>query len=210
MKKMFLFALAALCVSLVQAVTVTWTGAGAEAVVSGTLSQTVSFASADRFYVSVLLEGNYTTMWNNATAGNARPDMVTLKDSNGAVVLDLNFRKSGGWYVLVNGTDKRLDNYLSDITITLEATKSAGVWSDIAYTLSAIHPTDGDTRTHTGTLSSDLITDIASVELGAPIGGTAMGAVTVTATATASVPEPTALALLALGVAGLSLRRRAA
>lgn len=207
MKKAFLFMLAALCVSAAQAVTVNWSGTGDTSAKTYQFSEVVSFTSADRFYVSILFDGELTSMWNAATAGNARPDMITLKNSNGDTVIDLNFRKSGGWYVQLNGSDLRLDNNLKNITLTFEATQTDGAWSAINYTVSGTHPTTADVRTHTGTLSNTLISDIASVEVGGAIGGVTLGNIKVDVT---NVPEPTALALLALGVAGLALKRKVA
>ena len=222
MKKAFLFMLAMLCTCAVQAVTFSWSGAGSTNATTHTLSQPVDFTNADHFYISIIFEENLTAMWNDATAGESRPDMITLKNSSGEAVIDLNFRKQSGWSVQLNGNDlanPKLDNYLKDITLVFEATKTDGVWSAINYTISGTKPpptnvtTDvtpdvtPDVRTFTGTLSNTLISDIASIEVGGAIGDKTFNNIKVEV---ANVPEPTALALLALGVAGLALKRKVA
>lgn len=221
MKKFMLFAFAALCVSAAQAVTYTWNSSdGAFAGFKNTNGDTVTWAGEFAITVNFTATSTPATVFQLLTANGANnagelrfnsnnwsgntADFATYNRNNNAAWMKTNGDFSTARVESADGsksnTIKLTFNDYNDDNNTY-----ASVTYDIIFA-------NGDQQTYTmykqnwseniGFGMEELAwTSIATGE------GVTINSMTLEAT---PVPEPTALALLALGVAGLALKRKIA
>ena len=213
MKKAFLFALAALCVSAVQAVTVSWSNISPTATVLGNVCDGDSL-------LSLVLTAQEGVSSGTKVALNSITILSRTDNTNQAHYFAFDYTSNDNKGTLSN----RVDN-TGTVTINgTEYTTLKYVFSEpyiltvgSTYTLTAVHDNGNkfywtnDPNT-AGYVKGGFGTIVSNVTSEAPLlvggnGTTWAPLYTIDATI---VPEPTALALLALGVAGLALKRKVA
>lgn len=217
MKKTLLAALAVLCVSALQAVTLTWNNTGTafdgftysgdtKAVWSGNFSITVNFtATSTPVTVFQLLTANGANKAgelrfnSNNWSGNVA-NFGTYNGNASATWVNSNGDFSNDRVVSADGSKSNTIKLTFD-GYNAETKKYSSLKYDIIFA-------NGDQQSWTmnnGNLGFGM-DEISWTSLATGDGVTINS---MTLEATNVVPEPTALALLALGVAGLALRRRA-
>ena len=220
MKKTFLFVLSVLCLSAVQAVTLAWSGEDLTntsnitadipyhdgSFVYGANSQFSVLASFTTSASGVLFafgqgqnlkDGNYNNSIRVEVNANKRLNLIYQGgNTNGAAkTIEVGTEiETGEEHKIAYALERAANNVASTLDIYFDGNKIASV-SVLASTWS-------------GPVNAYKVSDGVTVDLSVYDG--VLTEEEGIAWTTPGVPEPTALALLALGVAGLSLRRRAA
>ncbi len=205
MKKGILFALAALCVSAVQAVTFDWTdGKG--------------FTDTNGKQVQLTGAATFTIVFTMPNVTGMAGDIISLKTASGEKLGFANWSGHsvnyvGGQTTITSGghySNARFYNNgtgVNTLTITFPEIASDGR-NQIAWSFDGANGdknyNDNEKYTRTWLTGDLLFTDIVLGD------GVNISSIKMTTDSYTTVPEPTALALLALGVAGLALRRKVA
>lgn len=208
MKKAFLFALAVLCVSAAQAVTITWSTMQGNAVSSdgkyATDSITFNLSQVAGCVTSTIGTNTSAYLQSIVFAGRSEGDAnytvsyAVLEDANGnALGTSTSYTKNTNVNMLVAAASGGYTTYNRTAhTFTFEDIFVNDITAN--YTLKFYN-------------ASDALAKLGySVVKNSPTNATNVWTPAMTVTLSDTVPEPTALALLALGVAGLALKRKVA
>lgn len=205
MKKLMLLAFTACLAFVAQAVTYSWTSTG-----SFSFDNAVTFKDGHTYTLTVDISKSETGDYINSIIGSfintGNPRLFKINGA-GNTNLIVDIVPSGAWWTGggVNGGNWNNWTYLptGDLTSMIFTITGTGTANGTLNNLTIAY--NGATHTFDSSLSVGALSSIDIL----PVSSSALPLNT-TLTVTETVPEPTALALLALGVAGLALKRKVA
>ena len=215
MKKLLLFALAALAVSVSQAVTLTWNanlnlgatvtnGSVAVLIVKGNASEALSVVKNWKIATSYGNIGDLKVRNADGTSGGSVSKPKQYVFSN-------NGTSTWGGTSIGNVNNGANSGSLTFDSTAFENASSPATLSLVFFNMTGIASNEANNGAALGFYNND-VNAVAAVEFASSILLDSNGGyqnATVNAGSVNIVPEPTVLALLALGVAGVALRRRA-
>lgn len=202
MKKFMLFALAALCVSAAQAVTINWTndvGFG-DFTATGRVEMTVKFVAVEDTPMGAnpMFKIGNLNFYNNT--GN---NLGIQLGSGGTTQTQGDFSNTR----LTGGVSENFPE--NTFTFYFDVDEN-GSWEASQYKIVFANNNVEGPKNFTSNAKLTLTTDEIETWTTLTTGTMTVTSVTLSGDGLTIVPEPTALALLALGVAGLALKRKVA